>query len=346
MVQRLAVFRADAGAAGGTGHVRRCLAIAVALRSDGWRVGFATRRDTQALIPELTHAVEEVGWLEDCDEVVQMQARWPNGCDLLVVDHYGRDESFEAAARAWARRIVAIEDFPGRRHDCDMLVDSAPGRTAAMYHSDIPAHAVLLLGPAYAPLHPAFAAARGASLDRRKADEPVRRVLVNFGGGDTNAYVAKALAALARAEFDGTVDIVIGVTGSLQEAQPSRGLFRYNLLTGVKPSDLAERMLDADVALGAAGSSAWERCCLGLPSLVLVIADNQRDIAASLAATHAARVLGAIEAVSLDRLAEEVRMLLEDATWRRSLSTNAAALCDGYGAIRVAKAAAEMCAAA
>lgn len=342
-----AVVRADASATIGTGHVRRCMALAVALRHAGFRVAFATRRDSESAVPELTQAIEQVLWLTDGDEVAQMRGRWPEGCDLLVVDHYDRGQAFETAARHFGRLIFIIDDFPNRRHDCDILLDSAPGRTEAAYRACVPSGAVLLLGPSYAPLHPVFITAREPSVSRRNATSPVRRVLVNFGGSaSTDSHVSPALEALVDADFDGTVDIVLGASPHLSEPGRSAGKMTRNLLSGLGIERMSERMAEADLAIGAAGSSAWERCCLGVPSIVVVVADNQKDIAAALAASEAALVLGTVENVTAADIAATLREALTSPSLRQRLSANAAKLCDGLGASRIARVAAQTIAAA
>src|SRR5690606_9347581 len=118
----LVVFRADGGPSIGAGHVMRCLALASAFSEGGWRIGFAVSAGTKKSLPALVRGGHEIAILPDdeADEPAALARQWPDGADILVVDHYGRDAAFERACRPWARRVVVIDDLADRRHDADV----------------------------------------------------------------------------------------------------------------------------------------------------------------------------------------------------------------------------------
>ncbi|MHB1218285.1 MAG: UDP-2,4-diacetamido-2,4,6-trideoxy-beta-L-altropyranose hydrolase [Alphaproteobacteria bacterium] len=330
---KLAVFRADASTAIGSGHVRRCLAIATALRHDGWKCRFAVGEESLLVVPELTVGEFEVRTLApDVAGAAEAVARSaPDGCHLLVVDHYRLGRAFESSARRFASRVVAIDDLADRAHDCDVLVDATPGRSAADYRSQVADGTALLLGPAYAPLRPAFAAAR---IIRGTHSRDASRLLVNFGGTDPDNVTGAVLAALSNQQLPEnlTVDIVLGrgaqhassVTAQVA-AMPAR--FRLHL----DAPEMASLMAGADVAIGAGGVSALERCCVGLSSVVIAIAENQRLVAVSLAEKGAALL-----ARDADDAARRAVALLGDRPAQRAMSDAAMSLCDGRGAARIA----------
>jgi len=338
--QKLAVFRADAAPEIGTGHVMRTLALARLLAEHGFRNVLAHRPRT----------IETVGatWFEgvelielnmpESEEVAALRAHWPDGCELCVIDHYWRGAGFEAALRGWARRIAVVDDFAERRHDCDLFINTAPGVSAEAYANCLPAECVLLLGPAYAPIRPAFAQRRQESLLRRTRMRTVRRVLVSLGATDPDNITELVLASLGRVAPGLAVDVVLG-PGAPHLAAVRR---RFERSTGLLQlhdtgDEVAERLAAADLAIGAAGVSAWERCVLGLPSLVIPTAGNQRAVAKALETVGAARVL-ALSALSDVVLDSALCELIGDADLRATQTRAGAALIDGRGLARTVQA--------
>ena len=177
----LAVFRADATPQIGAGHVMRCLALAERLQEDGWDTAIAIGRDGGDAMPAFATERLDIVTLDVAakDEVVAMAAQWPGGCNLLVVDHYGRGAEFEHACRPWAAKILAFDDLLDRTHDSDFLVDPAPGRGGDDYAQSVPDNCLRLFGPAYMPLRSGFARARESTLFRRAVADTPRCVLTS-----------------------------------------------------------------------------------------------------------------------------------------------------------------------
>ncbi|MCX7353295.1 MAG: UDP-2,4-diacetamido-2,4,6-trideoxy-beta-L-altropyranose hydrolase [Alphaproteobacteria bacterium] len=329
---KLALFRADASAAIGSGHVRRCLSVAAALKRDGWVCRFAVTEESLTVVPELIAGEFETRALEPAAlrDVGNLARSAPEGCDLVVVDHYGLDRTYESSLPGFARRVLVIDDLADRDHDCDVLVDATAGRHVDDYAVRA-AGADLLLGPSYAPLQPAFAVLRARRVTHPRDH---RRMLINFGGTDPDDATGGVLTALSamRLPDDLHIDVVLGhgarhaarVTKQLA-AMPDR--FRLHL----DAPDMALLLAEADIAIGAGGVSALERCCLGVPSILIVIADNQRLVASSLAKEGAARL-----ARDSKDAATQAMALLDNRVARQAMSTTAASLCDGRGAARIA----------
>jgi UDP-2,4-diacetamido-2,4,6-trideoxy-beta-L-altropyranose hydrolase len=328
-----AVFRCDADPAIGAGHVFRCLSLATRLAALGWCCTFAVGAQTQATVPALARAGFAVVPLPP-DEDAELRALTATPADLLVLDHYGRDARFESACRSAFGRILVIEDAP-RPHDCDLLLDATPGRTPADYAGLVPAQAGLLCGPAFAALRPDFLARRPVALARRPGR--IDRVLVSIGGSDAGGASALAAEAVRRALPDAHLDIVAGGA-----APGLPGIRRAVAAVGgtlhVDTDAMADLMAAADLAIGAPGSSSWERCTLGLPALLFTVAANQRANAAALAAAGAADNLGPPAAWSVERLAARIAVLAGDPHRLRAMGRAAAALTDGNGALRIAMA--------
>lgn len=305
------VFRADASRVMGTGHVMRCLTLADVLADRGWRCGFVCR-DHEGHLAKWVKARGHDLWLlpaEGCQaksvdtEDLPAHANWlgvtwqqdahdtASVLDMgvvqwLVVDHYGIDARWEKALAPKAVKLMVIDDLADRAHRCDLLLDQNPGRTQADYMSRVPGDCTFLTGTRYALLRKEF----GQWRERRPVANRtggVDRILVTLGGADPDNITGLVLAALSRSGLspDTSLDIVMGPSSPWLEAvrEQARQLrFRSTVTAGA--TDMAERMTQADLAIGAAGATTWERCCLGLPSLVVAIAENQRaflDIVAS-----------------------------------------------------------------
>jgi UDP-2,4-diacetamido-2,4,6-trideoxy-beta-L-altropyranose hydrolase len=327
------LFVADAGPQVGGGHLMRSLTLAQALAREGADCRFVVGPHAAALLggfaPETPARLVAGSTPQDLTQAVAGER-----FDAVVFDHYGLSAS-DHEAMAKGRPTLVIDDLADRRLAADLVLDSGPARTAQDYDRLTPESARLLLGPHYAPVRPEFAALREAALARRGG--PVGRILVSLGLTDVGGVTAQVVDRLRRKTGSAALDVVLG-----SEAPSLPGLSRIarhdpRLFLHVDSPDVARLMGEADLAVGAAGSSAWERCVLGLPSLMLVVADNQRGAAQALAEREAALVVDA-GAADFDAAFERALMrLLRDEPLRRRLSEVSAAICDGLGAPRVAE---------
>jgi spore coat polysaccharide biosynthesis predicted glycosyltransferase SpsG len=193
---------------------------------------------------------------------------------------------------------------------------------------------VLLLGPNHAPVRPAFPALREAALARRAAGGPVARILVSLGLTDVGGITGRVVDLLLPLTGDIALDVVLGSAGpSLPRLT---ALADPRLTLHVDTQDMPRLTLEADLAIGAGGSTSWERCILALPTLTLILADNQIAAATALAATGASPCLDVADPGFDAAFTAQVERLLADEALRASLSAASATVCDGGGAQRVA----------
>ena len=329
-----AIFRADASPEIGSGHVMRCLALAEALEATGgWRCGLATRPETGAMVPSIRNL--RCDHVEiDGDEPAALAGGWPSGCDLLVVDHYRRDADFEIACRPWARRIMVIDDLADRPHECDLLLDQTAGRETSDYGAIAPASCRMMMGSSYALLRPEFLAARASALESRA--RPVRRILVALGASDPGDATSLVLDGIALSGVEASIDVVLGKdTPHLANVRDRIASMPHETVLRRAASNMAELMSSADMAIGAAGTTSWERCCLGLPTLIVITADNQRLVSAALNKAGAARLLGRPVELTAAKIGDAVARIANDHDARQTMAEKAAALCDGRGLDRV-----------
>lgn len=349
--------RTDASAEIGTGHLMRCLTLADALKQAGGDVEFLCAPATEpwrALVESRGHrftplrldhgraasepnALRHAGWLpwgQAADAAATVQAL-PEPIDWLVIDHYAIDHRWERQMRGRARRILAIDDIADRRHDVDMLLDHNPQDEAGgRYNGLLPEGARRLIGPRYALLRPDFAAARAKGLPR---DGSVRRINLFMGGIDAAGATLVALAALSEDDLRSIpLDVVVGGAAPHLSAIRRVATTRDNTALHIDASNIADLFAGADLAVGAGGVAALERCCVGLPAITMSVATNQEPGLAQLAAAGAVHHVGRFDDVTPAKLAAEVRSFLGEPEILTSLSQSARALVDGRGVERVA----------
>lgn len=336
----LAVFRCDGSAEIGGGHVRRCLTLAEALAEAGWARAFAVRDETLAVVPGLAEAVDRVAVLDGRieDEPAGIAEAFGDAVDLLVVDHYRRDARFETACRPRARRILVVDDLADRRHDADLLLDQTLGRKPAEYAALVPPHCLVLTGARYALVRPAFATLRRAILARRERARPLTRILVAVGATDADNVTGIVLEGIRDSGLSAEVDVVLGsgaphlpAVATLAAAMPQRTRVHVDC------ENVAELMAAADIAVGAGGTTSWERCCLGLPTVLIITAENQALVAGRLAAAEACMLIGRHRDVMPAMVGNSLVGLANDGWRRRVMARAAAAICDGRGAGRIAR---------
>lgn len=331
------MIRADAGVAIGSGHVRRCLVLRDRLAARGWATAFASAPESLEAVPALRRGVgfEPVAG-GDGRILDRLRRAWPQGVDLLVVDGYGIGRAFEAAARPWAKRILVIDDLADRGHDCDMLLDANYGRRPSDYADLVSRNCRLLLGPCYGLLRAEFRAERAQALARRRLRRGVSRVFVSLGGIDPANATPLALKALAAAGYRREAEVVLG-SAAPGLSQVCRLLPRlpFRARLHLDSDRVAALMADCDLAIGAGGTMTWERFCLGLPSIVIPIAENQLPASRALTRDGQALVTAPIWALRPRDLAALVSRALSAHKLRDRLQARNARCVDGVGAARV-----------
>lgn len=347
------VFRCDASVRIGSGHVMRCLTLADAIAQNGGDCHFICRTLPGHLMDHITgrghttHAlpspVQPAGadWLgvlltQEIAETAAVIAGLP--VDRIIVDHYGLDAVWETEVGPVGCPVMAIDDMADRRHVCDILLDQNLGRDAQDYDGLVPERCHRLIGTSYALLRPEFAAARPASLARRKTAQ-LRHIMISMGGADAGNATTRVLDALAAQKSlpDG-LHITVVMGGSAPHLDTVRDRARTMPVSTdvrVDVTNMAALMRDSDLAIGAAGGTSWERCCLGLPTLMLVLADNQVSSAAALGTAKGAVVLGGLDTVKGNAQFTQQITHCADPERLHQMAQNAATVLDGHGTDRV-----------
>lgn len=350
-------IRVDASNEIGSGHFMRCLTLADGLKEKGAQVYFVSRylpEHMASILVKKNHGLiklvdgygrESDGklahshWLStsvevDAQECIRLLGN--QSWDWLVVDHYALDARWESALRRVVGKILVIDDLADRQHDAEVLLDqNLYPAMAKRYVGLLSSGCLTLLGPSYALLRHEFVEAR-ASTSPRNAE--VRKFFVFFGGSDLTNETEKSLAAIAALRRqDILVDVVVGAGNSnLQTIEEFCALVpgaRFHC----QVDNMAQLMSQADLALGAGGSTTWERCALGLPALVLSVADNQIAIADGVDRVGAHRHLGLSRNVSIAQLTAAIEAIISKPEFLKEMSRSASALVDARGCERVIK---------
>ncbi len=309
----------------------RCLTLAEDLRKTGGEVSFVCRAgagDAIDLIRERGFRMQILDamadWRADAEQTTRALAT-RGLLDWIVVDHYGLDAQWESRLRAGSQHILVIDDLANRDHDCDALLDQNFYVGAAQrYTGRVPADCRLFLGPAYALLRAEF---REAACRPRDRSGPVRRLLVTFGATDPTDETGKVLAALRTLDSRAlAVDVVVGAANPRREQIEALCTTLPSVRCHVQTSHMAELMWAADLAVGAGGATTWERCVLGLPSLTVVIADNQLQTTTDLAAAGAIRYLGWAENLAAVDYEAAIRSAIDNPARLQELSARAHAI--------------------
>ncbi|MEN2396086.1 UDP-2,4-diacetamido-2,4,6-trideoxy-beta-L-altropyranose hydrolase [Pseudomonas halotolerans] len=366
MVNKITVvFRADASLQIGSGHVIRCLTLAEALRVEGAECHFICREHPGHLLDLIRSKGFNIHRLSTLDSTVSSggpvrpsveprHAHWlgatqlqdAEACqkiledlkpDWLVVDHYALDVQWETSLQAFVHHLLVIDDLADRTHICDLLLDQNLGHTERDYTTLVPSDCRLMVGPQYALLRPEFAELRKQSLERRHSPE-LQHILITMGGVDQANATGVSLDALKACSLPAScrISVVMGLNApNLAEVAGAAANMPWPTEVLVNITDMAERMVSADVVIGAAGSTSWERCCLGVPTIMVVLADNQKSAAEALLSSGSVELIEQVKNIPM-QLPTAIRVLANESKLSE-LSESARRICDGLGVQKVIK---------
>ena len=352
-------FRVDASVTIAMGHFMRCLTLANELRRRGCRVRFLMRHTTEGVThlltrsgveyaplaprkrPDTLRGTRHADWLgveQEHDAADTLEALGNETWDWMVVDHYGIDARWEGAVAATVGRMLVVDDLADRPHRASIVLDQNlfPDLNIR-YEPWLPKGTTPLLGPRYALVRPEFLQARNGTSRRCKRST---RLLVSFGGVDAANTTGIALEAIRRLRprFPSlSGDVVVGA-GHPRLREILAQCEALGLAWHVQTDQMASLMASSDLALGGTGSTSWERCCLGLPSVCAPGGYNQIAIGRGLAASGAAVLLEGDASSSAESWHDAVASLLSDRSVMTAMSDAASSLVDGMGVSRVADA--------
>ena len=349
------VFRTDASAQIGSGHVMRCLTLADALRDRGAEVMFVCREHAgnlcdfienkgyqlcRLLAPAERCSVLDwnqhanwlgVHWEQDARETISSFDR----CDWLIVDHYALDRKWETLIRPTAEKIMVLDDLADRHHDCDLLLDqNYYPAMSSRYEKLVSDTCQQLIGPKYSLLREEFILQRNKLSPKEGA---VSRALIFLGGNDPSNVTEKVLKAIHNSGLvDLTIDVVIGSGNSNKDsisALCAASLPKVNIHCQI--DNMAELMVKADFVVCSGGTITWERCCLGIPAIVIATAENQVDLSSFNAKSGLCLYLGRSKNVSIEKIENALSLFCNAPELLQSFSDKSKDVVDGRGVNRL-----------
>lgn len=332
----LLTIRADAGPEMGTGHVMRMLALGQAWQDAGGAVRMVGCVEP-GLLRERVHA--------EGIELLELDKPHPAPADLemllaltrpgqwVALDGYHLDTSYMRALRTAGRKTLVLDDINDRGvYEADILLNQNLGTKGFAYALNPDAQ--LLLGPRFALLRREFQRPGPA---QGPVAKNAHRVLVTYGGADPADLCTRLMDALDELACPNLeVTFVAGAANPRFEALRERSQSlpgRCGVLRSVE--DMAELMRQTDLAVGAAGSTCWELCVLGVPMMLTAVAENQQGVLTGLAGADVARAFA--PQTEPRELALTLGSLLRDATARQNMREGGQGLVDGRGAWRVVR---------
>ena len=345
------VFRVDSSIQIGTGHAMRCLTLAKELRKKA-NVQFICRKHKGSLVKqikskgfvvyELNDAVLKknanelsiVDWLgttqkqdvQDCAPILEKIKP-----DWVIVDHYGIDKFWQNNLKKYYNKLLVIDDLANREHNCDLLLDQNFYKDKNLrYKKLVPSKCKTLLGPRYALLREEF-----LTTSSNLRDKGLNKILVYFGGSDIKNNTLKVLQAIKFCkQANISVDVVIGPDSPYKKDVLNFSLSMKNTICFDFVENMAEMMSNSDLYIGSAGTTTWERCCMGLPSIVIGIAENQIQPMKAMELAGMTFFLGSEESVNSADISMALDNILETPSVLVEMCKKNLELVDGYGASR------------
>lgn len=343
-------IRADASMHIGSGHIMRCLVLAKALQKNGHYVCFVTRPQQSDMVEFLiqerinvvmlaapltplipTDTADYAAWLQvseldDAENTIALI----DDIDLMIVDHYGINIEWEQRVKTQLHCPIMVIDDLVRPHNADIVLDQTLSRKVSDY--TLMAKQVLT-GCQFALLAPRFAELRQQTSCKQLASSHAGKpkVLISMGGIDNPNATFQTLQCLNLLSSKPFVTVLLSQRSPHFEQVRAFCQLRSTWITHIEFTyTMPELMLEHDLSIGAPGSTSWERACLGLPSIVIPLADNQQQICAILESS------GAVLRVELDHIDTELLPAYHHILghWTKFQQVNLS-LCDGLGTQRV-----------
>ena len=346
MTQKNLFIRVDSGLDVGLGHVMRCFALAEFIKNMNFNVYFISKK----IKGNISRNIENNGyrvfhldskliksskpnWKIDALKTSKIIQRFKNQKNLLLVDNYGLSEKWETTLKSIVDKIVVIDDFSNRSHNCNLFIDQNLHTSKKKINKKIPKNCKKLLGPKYALLRKEFILSRKIV---KKRSGKINRILISFGGSDEKNQTLKVLKAIKKlAKEKINVDVIVG--------EPNKNKIKIKKICSKienstyyqQTENIAKIMNKADLAIGAGGIITWERCCLGLPSIVSTVSRNQNELTKTIANKNCIVNLGNCEGLTPVDYSNAIKNMNDKIIC--NMSSDCMKIVDGNGCYRVAE---------
>ena len=340
--KKIIFIRVDSSTKVGYGHLIRCLALADTLKKS-FKINFICTNLNGNLISQICKKKFEVfrfntksqriNVKKDAEKTISIIKKHRNKKSLLILDSYILSQEWENRVKPYVKRLIVIDDLMDRKHSCDLIIDqNLHTQMNSLYTKSVPKNCVKLLGPDYAILRNQFIAQRKYAKIRSL---PIKNILVSFGGTDNENHTLHALTSLKKLNSDVNVNVVIGTANMNKKTIKNFCKKNLNFNYFEQVENMAKLMKIADLCIGSSGTTTWERCCLGLPAIVVVASNDQKDIASAVSNNKCIINLGKIKKSGKVNYIHLIKNLKNSDL--QNMSKNCMKLVDGKGAARISK---------
>ena len=330
------VFRFDVSQKTGYGHLKRCEIIGEEFLKRG--LGFSSiiresedsKNKSKFKQNDFLSISEDLSFDEDISRTINFIKNKKN--IVLIVDSYQVDKAWQQKIRKYVKKIIVLEDYPSRKHDCDILIDQTFNRFKSEYSQRVNSKCEVLTGEKYTLISKTYFNKRILAVKRRSKSK-IKILLITMGGSDKKNFTSKVLEKLSTIDLNPNIRIrvIIGPLNKWVDTIKQKAKLIKNRVDIISDlDDLSKEYLNADACIGAGGMSSWERCYLGLPTIQIAIAKNQSDITDKL---HQANAV--IKLQNINKLDKSIKDLEKNYS---QYSDNSFSIIDGKGAERVASA--------
>lgn len=329
-------IRVDANEIIATGHVMRCLAIADAVKEIGGEVTFLTADETGSRL------IEERGY-----EVICLHSKWnaleeelpyllgiieKEGVAKLLIDSYQVTPKYLETLNSHTQ-VLYLDDLDAFAYPCSRIINYSAYAKNCSYGTN--AMGIHILGCAYMPLRKAF-----QELPPKEIANRIEHILVLTGGSDVYHFGKQFLSMFLKGSWLANTSLTI-ICGAFHEdyeelCEMARDKEKIYIKRNV--SDIEYDMQEADVAISAGGTTLYELCACGTPTISYLLADNQRSNVEVFQDMGLIPYCGDIRTDKvLEKIFEQLQQWKHSRVERTEISANMQKLVDGKGARRLAE---------
>ena len=276
---------------------------------------------------------EKINEKNDAQKTISLIKKHSGQKNILIIDNYQLSKKWETYAKPFVHKLIVIDDLPNRSHNCDLLIDqNLHTKVNGLYKGLIPSNCIKLIGPKFSMIRKEFRMMRKSVKPRTF---PIKKILVSFGGSDIENQTLVALNSIKKMNGKINVDVVVGKANKCKKTLKIFCNKNKHFTYYEQIDNIADLMLSSDLSIGSSGSTTWERCSLGLPAIVSISSNDQRDTANSLSKKKCVINLGDVKKVKESSYINAITNLKKNDL--RNMSKNSMSLVDGNGTQRILK---------
>ena len=341
-MKNIIFIRVDSSTKIGYGHFMRCMALADTLQKN-FEINFITRSLEGSLISDIQKKgfgifrfysnSEKINEKNDAQKTISLIKKHSGSKNILIVDNYQLSKKWETDVKPFVHKLIVIDDLSNRSHNCDLLIDqNLHTKVNGLYKGLIPSNCIKLIGPKFSMIRKEFRMMRKSVKPRTF---PIKKILVSFGGSDIENQTLVALNSIKKMNGKINVDVVVGKANKCKKTLKIFCNKNKHFTYHEQIDNIADLMLSSDLSIGSSGSTTWERCSLGLPAIVSISSNDQRDTANSLSKKKCVINLGDVKKVKESSYINAITNLKKNDL--RNMSKNSMSLVDGNGTQRILK---------